>query len=92
MVAERTIGIETSMSTVRAFQIVTCVTTESAIRIIACKGYQSKFTTVESRFNDLRFNDIPGITINIRSPAKVIVKCMGQNPGLTIFGLTIFPV
>ena len=23
--------------------------------------------------------------------AKVIVKCMGQNPGITIFGITIFP-
>ena len=48
--------------------------------------------TVESRLNDLRFNDIPGITINIRFPGKSCSESMGQNPGLTIFGLTIFPV
>ena len=52
--------------------------------------------TVEPRFNDLRFNDIPGITISIRFPGKsyiyTVVKCMGQNPSLTIFGLTKFLV
>ena len=30
--------------------------------------------TVEPRFNDLRYNDIPGITINIRLPSKSCSK------------------
>ena len=42
--------------------------------------------------NDLRFNDIPGRTINIRLPSKSYSKMYGAEPGLTIFGLTIFPV
>ena len=49
--------------------------------------------TVEPRFNDLRFNDIPGITINIRFPGKSYSKMYGAaDPSLTIFGLTIFAV
>ncbi len=46
--------------------------------------------TVESRFNDLRFNDIPGITINIRFPGKSYSKMYGADsrfndiPGLTM--------
>ena len=51
--------------------------------------------TVESRFNDLRFNDIPGITINIRFPGKSYSKMYGAEsrfndirfndiPGLTM--------
>ena len=47
--------------------------------------------TVEPRYNDPRYNDIPGITINML-PAKVTVKCMGQNPDITIFDITIFPI
>ena len=37
---------------------------------------------MESRFNDLRFNDIPGITINIRLPGKSYIcsKMFGENP------------
>ena len=36
--------------------------------------------TVESQFNDLRFNDIPGITINIRFPGKSHSKMYGAEP------------
>ena len=36
--------------------------------------------TVESRFNDLRFNDIPGVTINIRFPGKSYSKMYGAEP------------
>ena len=39
--------------------------------------------TVEPRYNDPRYNDIP---------AKVTAKCMGQNPDITIFDITIFPI
>ena len=38
--------------------------------------------TVEPRFNDLRFNDIPGITINIRFPDKSYSKMYGAEPKL----------
>ena len=31
------------------------------------------------------------IYITFICPAKVIVKCMGQNPGIMIFGIMIFP-
>ena len=38
-------------------------------------------TRVKPRYSDLRYNDIPGITINIRLPARrVIIKCMGAEP------------
>ena len=37
-------------------------------------------STVEPRFNDLRFNDIPGITINIRLPRKSYSKMYGAEP------------
>ena len=42
--------------------------------------------TVEPRYNDPRHNDIPGITINMLCPGKSYstVKCMEQNPDLTI--------
>ena len=48
---------------------------------------------MEPRFNDLWYNDIPGLAINIPLPSKNhsnpgIVKCMGQNIGITIFGIT----
>ena len=39
---------------------------------------------MEPRFNDLRYNDIPGLTINIRLPSKSYSKMYGalpQNPG-----------
>ena len=32
--------------------------------------YSRHLNTVESRFNDLRYNDIPGITINNLLPTK----------------------
>ena len=38
-------------------------------------------SAVEPRFSDLRYHDIPGITINIRLPSKVIVtKLYGAEP------------
>ena len=36
--------------------------------------------TVEPKFNDLRFNDILGITINIRSHSKSYSKMYGAEP------------
>ena len=36
--------------------------------------------TVEPRFNDLRYNDIPGITINNRLPSKSYSKMYGAEP------------
>ena len=42
--------------------------------------FNGKLNTVESRFNDLRFNDIPGITINIRFPGKSYSKMYGAEP------------
>ena len=35
---------------------------------------------VEPRFKDLRYNDIPGITINIRLPIKSCSKMYGAEP------------
>ena len=35
---------------------------------------------VEPRFNDLRYNDIPGITINIRLPSKSNSNMYGTEP------------
>ena len=37
-------------------------------------------TTVEPRFNNLRFSDIPGIIINIRFPGKSYCKMHGAEP------------
>ena len=37
-------------------------------------------TTVEPQFNDFRYNDIPGITINIRLPSKSYSKMYGAEP------------
>ena len=45
---------------------------------------------MEHQFNDLRYNDIPGITINIRLPSKNYSKMYGAErryndiPGLTM--------
>ena len=36
--------------------------------------------TVKPRFNDLRFSDIPGITISIRLPGKSYNKMYGAEP------------
>ena len=36
--------------------------------------------TVEPRFNDLRYNDILGITINNRLPSKSYSKMYGVEP------------
>ena len=49
----------------------------------------------EPPFNNLWYNNIPGITINICLPSKSynnIKMYAGQNPGITIFSITIFPV
>ena len=40
--------------------------------------------SVESRFNDPQFNDVPGITMNISCPSKSQLKGMGQNPDVTM--------
>ena len=37
-------------------------------------------STVEPRFNDLRYNDIPAITIYIRLPSKSFSKMYGAEP------------
>ena len=37
-------------------------------------------TIVEPRFNDLRYNDIPVITINIRLPSKSYSNMYGTEP------------
>ena len=52
------------------------------------------FTTVEPQFNDIRFNNIPSITINICVPGKISSKMYGTEPqfNYSIFVLTIFPV
>ena len=36
--------------------------------------------TVEPRYNDLRYNDIPGITIHICLPSKSYSKMYGAEP------------
>ena len=36
--------------------------------------------TVEPRYNDLRYNDIPGITMNIPRPGKSCSKMYGREP------------
>ena len=38
------------------------------------------YDTMEPRFNDLRFNDIPGIPIKIRFPGKSYSKMYGAEP------------
>ena len=48
--------------------------------------------TVEPRFNDLRYNDIPSITIHICLPSKRYSKMYGAEPNITTFGIMIFPV
>ena len=35
---------------------------------------------MEPQFNDLRYKDIPGITINIRLPSKSCSKMYGAEP------------
>ena len=59
-------------------------------------------STVEPRFKDLRYNDIPGITINIRLPSKSYSKMYGAEPryndipgltmGISLTERKIFPV
>ena len=41
---------------------------------------QQNVNTVEPRFNDLRYNDIPGMTINIRLPCKSYSNTYGEEP------------
>ena len=40
-------------------------------------------STVEPRFHEPLYNEVLGITNDIRSPAKVTVKCMEQNLDIT---------
>ena len=53
-------------------------------------GFSCLSTSVEPRFNDPRYNDIPGITINIRLPSKRN-KMNVAGPGYSDLGITIFP-
>ena len=39
-----------------------------------------KGSTVEPQFNDLRYNNIPGITINNHLPSKSYSKTYGAEP------------
>ena len=48
-------------------------------------------TSVELRFNDLRYNDIPGITINIRLPSKGCSKLYGAEPRCNDLRYNDFP-
>ena len=50
-----------------------------------------KIHTVEPRYNDPRYNNVPGISIN-NVPTKVTIKCMWENPDVTIFDITLFPI
>ena len=38
------------------------------------------YFSVKPRFNDLQYNDIPGIMINIRLPSKSYSKMYGTEP------------
>ena len=38
------------------------------------------FNTVEPRYNDPRYNDIPGITINMLCPGESYSKMYGTEP------------
>ena len=53
---------------------------------------KSQDNTVEPRFNGLPFNDIPGLTINIRFHGKSYSKMYGAELKFNDFGLMIFPV
>ena len=48
--------------------------------------FYGELTTVESQFNDLRFDDIPGVTINIRFPGKSYSKMYGTEPQFNDLG------
>ena len=41
---------------------------------------ESNFITVEPRYNDPQYNDIPGITINMLCPGKSYSKMYGTEP------------
>ena len=43
------------------------------------KAYGS-CSTVEPRYSDPRYNDIPGITINMLCPGKIYSKMYGTEP------------
>ena len=47
-------------------------------------AYTTVGTTVEPRFNDLRFNNIPSITTNIRFPGKSYSKRYGTEPQFNV--------
>ena len=46
---------------------------------------------MEPRFNDLRFNGIPDITINIRFPCKSYSKMYGAQPQFNDFRFNDIP-
>ena len=49
---------------------------------ILCPGRSySKMYGTEPRYNDLRYNDIPGITMNILCPGRSYSKMYGTEPG-----------
>ena len=48
-----------------------------------------KHCTVEPRYYDPRYNDIPGITKNILCPCKSYSKMYGTEPRLTIFDIIL---
>ena len=58
---------------------VTCLT-ESCLRRWTDRRIPRTQNTVKSRFNNLRFNDIPGITINSRFPGKSYSKMYEAEP------------
>ena len=45
---------------------------------------------MEPRYNDLRYNDIPNITIKNLYPGKSYGKIMGQNPDVRIFNINMW--
>ena len=47
---------------------------------------------MEPRYNDPRYNDIPGITMKILCPSQSYSKMYGKNPDITIFDVTITPI
>ena len=44
------------------------------------RAEKKKDITVEPRYNDPRYNDIPGITINMLCPGKSYSKMYGTEP------------
>ena len=47
-------------------------------------GHDTKHSTVEPRYNDLRYNDISDVTINIFQPGQRYSKMYGTKPRFKI--------